>query len=324
MNRGPGIGFERDIFGRVLDRAYRKTRRWNLRSVSRVWVARGKRKAGNYMIELQNSVAVVTGSSSGIGRATARLLARLGANVVVHGCSNLEGLKETFDGLEGSNRDHQSIVADLSKESGCNQFVDMVWKTFNRVDIWINFAGADVLTTAAKELSFDDKLNLLWQTDVQGTIRVCRLATSQMRKQPSGSSVPTILNMGWDQAEVGMGGEAGEMFGPIKSAVMAYTRSLARSVAPNIRVNAVAPGWIQTSWGDDAPDYWRERASRESLRGRWGSPEDVAAAAAYLVSPSADFITGQIMPVNGGFRHEFDPAPQSDQNLSGTDNDSGR
>ena len=68
------------------------------------------------MIELQNSVAVVTGSSSGIGRATARLLARLGANVVVHGCSNLEGLKETFDGLEGSNRDHQSIVADLSKE----------------------------------------------------------------------------------------------------------------------------------------------------------------------------------------------------------------
>ena len=276
------------------------------------------------MIELQNSVAVVTGSSSGIGRATARLLARQGATVVVHGCSNLDGLKETFDGLEGRNREHQSIVADLSNASGCSQFVDTVWKTFNRVDIWINFAGADVLTTAAKDLAFEDKLNLLWQTDVQGTIRVCRLAVTRMHNQPVGASVPTILNMGWDQAEVGMGGEAGEMFGPIKSAVMAYTRSLARSVAPDIRVNAVAPGWIQTSWGDDAPDYWRERATRESLRGRWGSPEDVAAAAVYLVSPSADFVNGQIMPVNGGFRHEFDPAPQPAQNLSDTDNDSGQ
>ena len=276
------------------------------------------------MIELQNSVAVVTGSSSGIGRATARLLARQGATVVVHGCSNLDGLKETYDGLEGRNREHQSIVADLSKASGCNQFVDTVWRTFNRVDIWINFAGADVLTTAAKDLAFEDKLNLLWQTDVQGTIRVCRLAVTRMHNQPVGASVPAILNMGWDQAEVGMGGEAGEMFGPIKSAVMAYTRSLARSVAPDIRVNAVAPGWIQTSWGDDAPDYWRERATRESLRGRWGSPEDVAAAAAYLVSPLADFVNGQIMPVNGGFRHEFDPAPQPAQNLSDTDNDLGQ
>jgi 3-oxoacyl-[acyl-carrier protein] reductase len=112
----------------------------------------------------------------------------------------------------------------------------------------------------------------------------------------------TILNIGWDQAARGMAGDAGEMFSTIKGAVMAFTRSLAQTLAPQVRVNCLALGWIRTAWGEGSSDYWQQRAKQESLRERWGTPEDVAAAVRFLASPSADFITGQVIEVNGGFR----------------------
>lgn len=83
---------------------------------------------------------------------------------------------------------------------------------------------------------------------------------------------------------------------------MAFTRSLARSLAPAVRVNCVAPGWIRTAWGAQASDYWQQRATRESLLERWGEPADVAHAVRYLASPAASFVTGHILPVNGGLR----------------------
>ena len=109
-----------------------------------------------------------------------------------------------------------------------------------------------------------------------------------------------IVNIGWDQAEHGMGGASGELFSASKGAVMAFTKSLARSLAPAVRVNCVAPGWIKTAWGNEASQYWQERAREESLLGRWGTPEDVAEAVAFLASPAAGFITGHVLPVNGG------------------------
>jgi 3-oxoacyl-[acyl-carrier protein] reductase len=84
---------------------------------------------------------------------------------------------------------------------------------------------------------------------------------------------------------------------------MAFTKSLAKSLAPEVRVNCVAPGWIKTAWGEEASEYWQQRAVAESLRNRWGTPEDIAAAVSFLASPEADFINGQIVPVNGGFRN---------------------
>ena len=99
-----------------------------------------------------------------------------------------------------------------------------------------------------------------------------------------------------------MEGDSGELFAATKGAVMAFTRSLAKSLAPLVRVNCVAPGWIRTAWGTGASDLWQRRAVRESLLGRWGEPADVAAAVHWLVSPRAAFVTGQVLPVNGGFR----------------------
>jgi 3-oxoacyl-[acyl-carrier protein] reductase len=97
-----------------------------------------------------------------------------------------------------------------------------------------------------------------------------------------------------------MEGDSGELFAATKGAVMAFTRSLALSLAPAVRVNAVAPGWIRTAWGETASSAWQERAVRETPLARWGTPEDVARACRFLVSPEAAFLTGQVVRVNGG------------------------
>jgi 3-oxoacyl-[acyl-carrier protein] reductase len=99
-----------------------------------------------------------------------------------------------------------------------------------------------------------------------------------------------------------MEGDSGELFGTTKGAVMAFTKSLAKSLAPHVRVNCVAPGWIKTAWGDQASKEWQERAVRECLLKRWGEVGDIADAVRWLISPQASFITGQIINLNGGFR----------------------
>jgi NAD(P)-dependent dehydrogenase (short-subunit alcohol dehydrogenase family) len=97
-----------------------------------------------------------------------------------------------------------------------------------------------------------------------------------------------------------MEGDSGELFGAAKGAVMAFTRSLARSLAPKVRVNCLAPGWIKTAWGENASAQWQDRVRAETPLRRWGLPEDVAAAARWLASPAAAYITGQIIRINGG------------------------
>jgi 3-oxoacyl-[acyl-carrier protein] reductase len=106
--------------------------------------------------------------------------------------------------------------------------------------------------------------------------------------------------MGWDQAETGMEGDSGELFAATKGAVLAFTRSLALSLAPAVRVNALAPGWIKTRWGESASATWQDRVRRETPLARWGAPEDVARVARFLVGPAAAFLTGQTIRINGG------------------------
>jgi 3-oxoacyl-[acyl-carrier protein] reductase len=97
-----------------------------------------------------------------------------------------------------------------------------------------------------------------------------------------------------------MSGDAGQLFGTVKAAVMAFSRSLAKSLAPHVRVNCLAPGWIKTAWGEQASQYWQERAAEESLLGRWGTPEEVARAACFLASPAAGFLNGATIAIDGG------------------------
>jgi NAD(P)-dependent dehydrogenase (short-subunit alcohol dehydrogenase family) len=97
-----------------------------------------------------------------------------------------------------------------------------------------------------------------------------------------------------------MEGDSGELFGAVKGAVMCFTRSLALSLAPQVRVHCVAPGWIRTAWGEKASATWQERVRRETPLQVWGRPEDVASAVRWLASPEARYLTGQTIRVNGG------------------------
>lgn len=244
-------------------------------------------------------VAVVTGSSSGIGRAVAVALAAAGNSVLVHARHNRTGAEETAALVRASGGNSHILIADLADASAHARFVDEAWDWQGRVDSWINNAGVDVLTGPAASWSFHEKLAALWQVDVVATMALSRLAGARMHERGQG----TIINIGWDQAEQGMAGDSGELFAAVKGAVMAFSRSLAASLAPEVRVNCVAPGWIKTKWGDTASEAWQRRAKGESLLNRWGTPEDIAAAVRFLVSPEASFVNGQILPVNGGFRH---------------------
>lgn len=258
-------------------------------------------------------VAVVTGAASGIGRSIARQLAKDGFAVLVHTRSNLRGLQEVCTELQDLGAPTRAVTADFQRTSCLAQFVDAAYAWRGHVHAWINNAGADVLTTSMRAQSFEERLRALWQVDVAGTILLSRLVSDRMRLtsiEQHGQSTPVIINTGWDQAERGMEGESGQLFCTVKSAVMAFSRSLAQSVGPDVRVNCVAPGWIKTSWGEGTSDYWDQRARGESLMGRWGRPEDVASAVSWLVSPSSEFVNGQTIEVNGGWRR-IEPSQQA-------------
>lgn len=250
--------------------------------------------------ELAGQVAVVTGASQGIGRAIALTLAAAGADLILHTRARRAQLESLAQQIREQGRHVDLLLGDLSTSDRCRQLVDAAWEKSSGISIWINNAGADVLTGQNAALSFEAKLQHLWNVDVAATMHLSRLAGQRLKESATADRV--ILNVGWDQAEFGMAGDSGEMFAAIKGAVMAFSKSLAKSLAPDVRVNCVAPGWIRTQWGENAEDYWQQRACRESLLQRWGTPEDVAEVARFLVSPAAAFVTGQVIPVNGGYR----------------------
>lgn len=243
-------------------------------------------------------VAVVTGSSSGIGRAIALELAAAGADCLVHARQNRDGAATVAAEIGKLGRKSHLLLADLSEPREQDRFAAEAWAWQGKIDIWVNNAGADTLTADAGGWSFEQKLEALWRLDVVATIRLGRAIGARMKERGGG----VILNMGWDQAERGMAGDSGELFATAKGAVMAFTRSLARSLAPTVRVNCLAPGWIKTKWGEQASRYWQDRAANESLLSRWGTPEDVAGVARFLASPAAAFINGQTIAINGGLK----------------------
>jgi 3-oxoacyl-[acyl-carrier protein] reductase len=240
--------------------------------------------------------AAVTGSSGGIGRAIALELAAAGADVIVHGRRSAAAAEEVAAGVQTLGGRAAVLLADLREPAGCARLAAQAWEVWGGLDVWVNNAGADTLTGGAARWPFERKLEELLAVDVRATLLLGRAVGRRMKESGGG----VIVNMGWDQAETGMEGDSGELFAATKGAVMAFSRSLALSLAPQVRVHCLAPGWIQTVWGEKASPAWQERVRRETPLGRWGTPQDVAAAARWLVSPAAAYLTGQVVRVNGG------------------------
>jgi 3-oxoacyl-[acyl-carrier protein] reductase len=248
------------------------------------------------VVELRGCRAAVLGSTSGIGRAVALALAGAGADVIVHGRTSLDSAEAVATEVKEKGVRAAVLMADLADRAAGDRLVDDAWSLWGGLDAWLHIAGGDTLTGAAATLPFDAKLDLLWSVDVTATVRLCREVGRRMKEQGSGA----IVTMGWDQAETGMEGDSGELFAATKGAIMAFTRSLALSLAPTVRVNALAPGWIKTAWGAGASRPWHDRVLKETPLARWGTPEDVAQVACFLTSPAAAFVTGQVIRVNGG------------------------
>jgi 3-oxoacyl-[acyl-carrier protein] reductase len=187
--------------------------------------------------------------------------------------------------------------ADLGTRAGCEAIVAEARDRLGGIDVWVNNAGADVLTGEEAEWDWERKLDLLLAVDLKGTIACSYAVADMMREQPGGG---VILNMSWDHVSAGMKGENPEIFSAVKGGALSFSKSLARALAPAVRVNVLAPGWIETAFGEGADDDFKREVAESTPLKRWGTPEDVAAAAVYLASPAAAFITGQALNVNGG------------------------
>jgi 3-oxoacyl-[acyl-carrier protein] reductase len=238
---------------------------------------------------------VVTGASSGIGKAIAVAFAAAGARVGIGFCRSSEAARALAQELSPTHPGHALLQADLSRPEGCASIVRQAFAAFEHIDVWVNNAGADVLTGEAARWPPERKLEALLDLDLKGTILCSRLAAPRMR--PGGS----IVNMSWDHATIdGMPGENPELFAAVKAGVLGFSKSFARAVAPEVRVNVLCPGWIETAFGAGVDRaFYDEVAAGTPLR-RWGRPEDVAGAAVWLASPAAAFVTGQAINVNGG------------------------
>ena len=239
--------------------------------------------------------ALITGSTSGIGEAVANAFAERGADVLIHG-RDWEVAEQVVNEVRALGVQTNYITADLRDSANVDRLANEAWNAFGGLDVLVCNAGADTLTGAAAKWSFDEKLDALLAVDLKATMRLARDIGRRMKARGRGC----ILTVGWDQAETGMEGDSGELFAAVKGAVTCFTRSLALSLAPLVRVNCLAPGWIRTAWGETASAAWQERVREETPLGVWGLPEDVAAAAVWLAGPSARFITGQTIRVNGG------------------------
>jgi 3-oxoacyl-[acyl-carrier protein] reductase len=241
-------------------------------------------------------VALVTGSSGGIGRATARALHRGGATVMLHAYRNVDLVGDLQTELEKDGGRAWSISGDLRESSFRKTLIEQCWRQQGRVDILIHAAGVDLMSEKMKKRSFDEKLQALWELDVHATIDLCRQFGERMR----GRADSVILTLGWDGIERGMAGQTAQLYAAAKGAVVAFSRSLAHSLSPEVRVNCVSPGWIKTRWGEKASPRMQKRAERDSLLKRWGKPEEIAEILAFLASPQGKFLNAQNITANGG------------------------
>lgn len=244
-------------------------------------------------MNLNDKVAVVTGAAQGIGRAIVETLARRGADVVVADL-NVEKAEATAKEIAAdTGRRAIAVQVDVANSASAKDMVDRAIAEFGRIDILVNNAGItrDNLIMRMKEDDWDLVLNV----NLKGAFNCAKAAIRPMMKQHYGR----IVNI---TSVSGLAGQAGQTnYSSSKAGLIGFTKALAKEVGSrNITVNAVAPGFIETDLTADLPQELRDMALQMTPVGRFGKPEDVANAVAFLVADESSFITGQVLSVDGG------------------------
>ncbi|MDY7031545.1 MAG: 3-oxoacyl-[acyl-carrier-protein] reductase [Thermodesulfobacteriota bacterium] len=243
-------------------------------------------------MDLEGKVALVTGAAQGIGKATALLLAKKGADMVVADM-NAEKAKDVAGEIEKIGRKCLVSTIDVADSQEAELMVKETIDTFGRIDILINNAGIvkDSLLLRMKEESWDQVLNV----NLKGTFNCTKAAAKFMAKKKSGK----IVNIASIAGEMGNVGQAN--YSASKAGVIGFTKTVAREFASRgINVNAVAPGFIDTAMTRALPEDITENLKNQIPAQRLGTPEDIAEAVFFLVSDASSYITGQVINVNGG------------------------
>jgi 3-oxoacyl-[acyl-carrier protein] reductase len=252
------------------------------------------------LLSLEGKTVLVTGASRGIGRAITLACAQAGADVALTYRSNARQAEDVAAAVRALGRRSHLMRADISRPEDVATLGPGARDALGRVDVWVNSAGADILTGEARHLSPIRKLDLLLAVDLRGTVLASWAAVELMRTQGGGGG-GVIINMSWDHVVAGgMKGEYAQLFCAAKGGVYSFSRALARTVAPEIRVNLLGPGWIETAYGAGLDPDQKARIGASVPLQRWGRPEDVAHAAVFLASDAAAYITGQMLMINGG------------------------
>jgi len=241
-------------------------------------------------MSLKGKTALVTGGARGIGKAIALKLARMGANIAI---LDMAAAPETVKEIEAIGVKAICVEANVTKLETIEQAVEQVVATFGSLDITVNNAGVtrDNLFLRMKPEEWDMVLSI----NLTGAFNVCKAINKQMFKQRAGK----IVNIASVVGQMGNIGQAN--YSASKAGLIGLTKTLAREFAArNIQVNAVAPGFIDTEMTAKLPDDVRANFIRNIPAGNFGSPENVADAVAFLCSADSDYVTGQVINVDGG------------------------
>ncbi|MBR5243683.1 MAG: SDR family oxidoreductase [Thermoguttaceae bacterium] len=256
---------------------------------------------------------VISGASGGIGRAVAESYRGENVSLFLQTNRNRAALTDWARSNGGDFASIEIFEANLATEAGAGGFVDGVLDALKeaqqtdvpRLDAFVAAAGVDLMTPEMKAATFDERLRRTWAVDVAATVKTARAfgaaARAFRRAEPESGVSPALVLFGWDGVERGMEGETAQLYAVCKGSVVSFGRSLAQELAPEVRVNVVSPGWIRTTWGAVASEAATKRVAAESLSGRWGTAEEVAAVVRFLTSDAAAYVNGQNVPVNGGF-----------------------
>ena len=244
-------------------------------------------------MHVDNKVALITGASRGIGRATALELAKAGAKIVVNYAGNAAAAQEVLKAIQDMGGQAIAVQANIAVAAEVDELIEKTVAAFGSIDILVNNAGItrDTLLMRMKEADWDAVLD----TNLKGVF-LCTKAVAKLKmKQRSGK----IINM---TSVVGLTGNAGQAnYAAAKAGVVGFTKSMAKELGSRgITVNAVAPGYIATDMTEVLPDSVKEQMTSTIPLGRPGTPNDVAKAVLFLCSDAAAYITGQTLNVDGG------------------------